>query len=81
MDWKLGVEQNIRTHLEKQIGETIRHRKSYDNADNPANAQLWIAIANLSKEIFNLNLKISHLEKIINSKSEKIKKKDKPKKL
>lgn len=62
MDWKKYVDPLIRTHLEKQIIESAKHNRAYEQAQNPANAQLWIAISNISKELFEVNLKLKYLE-------------------
>ena len=62
MDWKEKVDPTIRTHLDKQIAESIKDRRAYEEAMNPGIAQLWIAVANLSKEIFDLNLKFKYIE-------------------
>ena len=81
MTWKEKVDPSIKTHLERQIGESIKHREAYENAKNPANAQLWITIANLSKEIFDINLKLNYLEKAIKNIAPKLPKKKQIKKV
>ena len=88
MTWKEKVDPTIRTHLGKQIAESMKDREAYESASSPSNAQLWIAIANLSKELFNLNLKINYIEKALKDLSKKktkqktsSEKKSKPKKL
>ncbi|MEW6063356.1 MAG: hypothetical protein AB1571_03235 [Nanoarchaeota archaeon] len=63
--WRDDVDKSIKNHLELQIKETISHSSAYSKAKNQANAQLWIAIANLSKQIFDLNLKMKFLEKAL----------------
>jgi len=65
MNWRDNVDKTIKNHLELQIKETANYSSSYNKAKNPANAQIWIAIANLSKQIFDLNLKIKFLEKAL----------------
>lgn len=65
MVWRDNVNSAIKTHLDKQIAESIKDRKAYEEASNPGNAQLWVAVANLSKEIFDLNLKFGYLEKAL----------------
>ena len=65
MSWRNQVDPIIKSHLERQIAESIRHRSSYEQANNPAIAQAWIAIANLSKEIFDINLKLKYLERAL----------------
>lgn len=65
MNWKEKIDPIVKTHLDKQIGESLKHKQAYSNANNPAHAQLWTALANISKEIFEINLKLNYLEKII----------------
>lgn len=63
--WRKNIDLSIRDHLEAQINETGRYRNSYKLAKNPAEAQLWCAIANLSKQIFDLHLKMNYLERAL----------------
>ena len=65
MNWRKNVDPIIREHLESQIKESFRYKESYSQAKNKNNAQLWIAIANLSKQVFDLNLKVKFLEKTL----------------
>ena len=64
-DWRKEIDPMVKDHLEAQIKETARYKKSYEKAKNKANAQLWIAVANLSKQLFNLNLKFNYLERAL----------------
>lgn len=59
------MEKGLRSHLEAQIRESSRHKKAYMNSKQPYNAQLWVAIASLSKQIFDLNLKMNYLERAL----------------
>jgi len=63
MDWRDEINPIIKSHLETQIKETTTHKKAYQKAKEPTKAQLWVAIANLSKQIFDLHLRIKVLEK------------------
>lgn len=64
-DWKNKVDPTLRTHLDLQISESLKHRRAYKLSKNVSNAQLWCAIANLSKQMFELNLKQVYLEKAL----------------
>ena len=77
MKWRGKVDPILRVHLEKQIVESVKYRDSYNKSSNPANAQLWITVANLGKDFFEINLKLDNLEKtlqevIAQSRSKKI---------
>lgn len=61
-NWRNSVSPLLKNHLELQINETLKQKKAYSKSRNKANAQLWCAVANLSKQIFDLNLKINYLE-------------------
>ncbi len=62
-DWRERLENSIRTHLELQIREAAKHREAYLSSNNPAISQIWCAIANLSKQVFELSLKLRFLER------------------
>ena len=64
-NWRTDVEDSVRKHLELQIIEANKHSQAYNNSQSPGNAQLWVAIANLSKDIFETNLRIKFLEKAV----------------
>lgn len=61
-DWRNKVDPALRDYLEAQVRETNIHKNAYNSAKNQANAQLWIAIAVLSKQLFNMNMKLNVLE-------------------
>ncbi len=63
--WRNNVDKDIKGHLERVINDTVRYRQAVRQAENPGNAQLWIAIANLSKQIFDINLKLNYLERAL----------------
>ncbi len=64
-NWRYFVEDSVRKHLELQILEANKHSEAYNNSQSPSNAQLWVAIANLSKDIYETNLRIKFLEKAV----------------
>lgn len=51
MKWRKVLHPSLKPHLEHQIRETFKHRKVIRRSNDPMNAQLWVAIANLTKEI------------------------------
>jgi len=76
MTWRKKTDPIIKEHLEAQIKESYIHKKAYSEAKDPKNAQLWIAVANLSKQVFDLNLKVKFLEKTLREISGKKSKKE-----
>lgn len=64
-DWRRFIEPGTRTHLEAQLKEIAKYKGAYMRAENPANAQLWCGLAFLSKQIFDLNLRMNYLERAL----------------
>ena len=64
-NWRDSVDKSLKEHLELQIKESFKYSSSIEKAKNKSQAQVWIAVANLSKEIFNLELKIKFLESVL----------------
>lgn len=56
--WRDKIDSTVKTHLEKQIEDSAKYKEDYNKAINPANAQLWIALANLSKQLSELGEKV-----------------------
>jgi predicted ATP-dependent endonuclease of OLD family len=65
MSWRENVDPIIKSYLELQVKDTQQFKGAYSKAKEPSKAQLWIAIANLSKHIFSLEMKIKYLEKTL----------------
>ncbi|MCD4666686.1 hypothetical protein K8R47_02645 [archaeon] len=72
MAWRDLVDPIIKDHLEIQIKETMSNREAIEKSSNSQNAQLWIAVANLSKQFFNLNLRIKYIEKLMKELNDKM---------
>lgn len=64
-NWREKVDPIIKHHLEEEVRESVKCKDAYSEANIPSNAQLWCAIANLSKKIFDLNLKLVYLERAL----------------
>src|SRR3989344_3205306 len=61
-DWRKHIHPDLREHLEMQIRNTFTHKKGYESADNRGNAQLWVAIGNLSKQLSKIEKKLQEIE-------------------
>jgi len=64
-NWREKVDPTLKNHLEVMVKETIKNKEAYSKAVNKGNGQLWVAIATLSKQAFNIDLRIKYLEKLI----------------
>jgi len=76
-NWRDQINPVIKSHLETQIKETTAHKDAYLRAKEPTKAQLWVAIANLSKQIFDMHLRVKLLEKALADIGPQKKQKDK----
>lgn len=63
--WRQKVDPSIKDHLEVQIAEAAKHINAYKEAPDPKNAQLWCAIANLSKQIAESSMRMKYLENAV----------------
>ena len=72
MPWRKNVDPIIKEYLDLQVKETNKFREAFSKSKQPANAQLWIAIANITKHFFNLELKIKYLEGTIKDLNERL---------
>ena len=75
-NWRNKVDQTLKGHLEAQINNSARHR-AYLEAPNPGNAQLWIAIANLSRKVYEIQMKLDSINNALKESVEIRKKEEK----
>ena len=68
--WRNKLPEDTKTHLEVQLKEVARLKEIYYGEKNAQNVQLWLGISNLSKSIFDINLKTKFLEKALKDLSE-----------
>jgi len=65
MNWRKKVDPIIRNHLEIQIREAAKNKKAISSSPDPKIAQLWCAIADLSKQNFDLSLRVKYMERAL----------------
>ena len=65
MTWIDDVDDTLKPYLKALIKDSHFNKKSFSNASNPGNAQLWIVLATLYKQIVTLDNKIKLLEKTL----------------
>lgn len=61
-DWRKHIHPELREHLEREIRRTFEHKRAYDNADNKGNAQLWIAVGNIAKQLNKIEKRLNEME-------------------
>jgi len=60
--WRSKVSPKLRKYLNKEVRASLQEVKAIKTAKKKSNAQLWCAIAHLSKQIDELNNKLLKLE-------------------
>ncbi len=56
-EWRKHIDSETRKHMDKLVLTSSNHKHHYKDSDNPAIAQLWIALAELSKRIEQIESK------------------------
>ena len=65
MTWRNDIDKTLKPYIENLIRESFSYKKEYKKARNEGKAQFWVALAILSRQIYNLDLKLRYLEKVI----------------
>jgi len=65
MVWRKNIDPLLKEHLESLVKESYRHKKAYSSSKDPSKSQLWCAVASLSKELFDLHLKVKVIERAL----------------
>ncbi len=68
MDWRTKLDPTLKEHFDTLIKNVHKEKKAYTKAKNPSQAQVWCAIAVLTKQISDMELHINKLEKQITPK-------------
>jgi len=63
-DWKELLSEDMQAELAELIERAKKHRGAYMQADDVKVAQLWSALAEISKEIKDIKRRISRLESL-----------------
>ena len=78
-NWRNKIDPFLRTHLEAQIRDSSRYRRAYKESKDPGKAQMWVAIANLSRQLFNVSVKLNYMERLFQDMNDSKNKVNKPK--
>mgnify|MGYP001593113912 FL=1 len=65
MKWMEKLDESTKEHLTLRIKETHFNEEALKVAEDQQNAQLWIAIANLSKQMNEIILKLNYIERAL----------------
>ena len=64
MNWRQNIDKTLRPFVEKLISESFK-QDAHKLAQNKANAQLWITAGILSRQLYNVEMKLKYLEKAL----------------
>lgn len=62
-DWRDDLDQELVRKLEKLLKRTKTYEDAYRQADNPAMAQMWVAVAEMFYQMERMNARMRSLEK------------------
>jgi uncharacterized protein (DUF2225 family) len=65
MNWRNQIDPTIKDHVEARVRQSAENREAILEASNPREAQLWIALGHLSKELTDANMKLRYMEKVL----------------
>jgi len=72
--WRDNLDATLKEDFEVLLKRVSLEKKAYKSAKDVSKAQLWCALAILSKEIENLKIRANALEKVVkNKKNSKLK--------
>jgi len=71
--WRENIDPTLKNYLEALIKDVNKNRNSFELANNKANAQLWLALAAVYKQTFNLDQRIKYIEKLLKDILEELK--------
>jgi site-specific recombinase len=61
-DWKNLLDERTREELKELIERAAKHRYAYSQADDIRIAQLWVALAEISKDLKEIKEKLGKVE-------------------
>ena len=73
MSWRKDFDKSLKPYIERLIRESFNYKKQYSKAVDPGKAQLWIALATISKQLYDVELKLRYLERVLQQISPKFK--------
>ena len=69
--WREDISPELKEFLESLINSVHKYKPAYTKARNPSAAQLWCALADLSKQVSDLDMKFKILEKVLKDNTQK----------
>jgi len=76
VNWTDKVDGSLKKVLKTLILESRKQKDAFLKADDPKVGQVWCAVAELGKQVVELNMKLNYLEKaLVDVSNKKVKKK------
>ena len=63
--WRDDINPTLKNYLEALIKDVNKNKNAFELANNKPNAQLWLALATVYKQTFNLDQRIKYIEKLL----------------
>lgn len=63
-DWRDDLDSELVRKLEKLLKRTKTYENAYKSADNPAMAQLWVAMAEMFYQMERMNARMRKMEQM-----------------
>ncbi len=65
VNWRENIKQPLKLYLDKVIKNSAEHKDTIAQAEDKKTAQLWISLAQLSKELRESKIRVKYLETIV----------------
>ena len=65
MKWRTNLDKTLRPFVEKLISESFKHEPEFKFADDKSKAQLWVTVGILSRQLYNIEMKLRYLERAL----------------
>jgi hypothetical protein len=65
VNWRENIKSPLKLHLERAIRNSAEYKEDILKAKDKKTAQLWISIAQLSKEVHESKVRIKYLENLL----------------
>ncbi|MEA2004601.1 MAG: hypothetical protein U9O53_06660 [archaeon] len=63
-NWRDRLDAQAKHDLQNMTKKTVTYKQSYRQAENPAIAQLWIALVEILRSMKNLEKRMESMEKL-----------------
>ncbi|MFH1823425.1 MAG: hypothetical protein ABH817_01775 [archaeon] len=65
MKWRQNLDKTLRPFVEKLISESFKHEPEFRMSGDNSKAQLWVTAGILSRQLYNVEMKLRYLERAL----------------